>query len=649
MSGEPKPKRVKPSAGAPVKSHTLISSSITNTSTQSLGLVGEVIQGLAATAQINAGVQETFGSTFNSQGSRFSISGKGSSLDIIIEEFLSSVYDRAAKASSKPANVEIEFRLGQICEKTNGRTAPTRVQPSSYEPVVIPLTSNEMTGYQFQFVAGVSQTNFESLRDQLSTIQNISQTHSNQRVNMYKNHVRIIEDLSDPTMLIAETKETLETLTIFIPHCDYDIRLSVAVESDQRRLDQLPEEKPEKSRRRNRTSYTGSGLYNLSLDFTEVKTGREDNSEQNNDSLEVEFEVSKKLCDLWINSNNPDHVVTNLWRCVCSLIPDIASGVRLDYKNSEIFRNICSHTVFNFSSFKSSAFPGTMPVGFARRNFPLVKNPEYNYFVSEKTDGVRYFLVVVPKEQNSESNIVLLDRTYSTYSVVGLRDLSYVLSDKTILDGELVYNRRDKRPYFIVFDALMISGEVLVNHPLIYRLSKIQDFLSINSAYATQLAKNGLSDSALPLVRKAWFQIHQINEVLRRIKEVGHEKEVQITRMYDDEEKRCHHTDGIVFSPNSPYICSSSENYLKWKWTDQVTIDLLGEIKNNGELQLLAAAAGRDNNNSIDLSSTIKLAVNTQEALQQEIRKTGGGVVVELGYCHKDGLWHSKGYRFDKV
>eukprot|EP00298_Acanthocystis_sp_HF-20_P017377 c21736_g1_i7.p1 GENE.c21736_g1_i7~~c21736_g1_i7.p1 ORF type:complete len:185 (-),score=75.49 c21736_g1_i7:18-572(-) len=118
--------------------------------------------------------------------------------------------------------------------------------------------------------------------------------------------------------------------------------------------------------------------------------------------------------------------------------------------------------------------------------------------------------------------------------------------------------------------------------------------------------------------------------------------------MYDDEEKRCHHTDGIVFSPNSPYICSSSENYLKWKWTDQVTIDLLGEIKNNGELQLLAAAAGRDNNNSIDLSSTIKLAVNTQEALQQEIRKTGGGVVVELGYCHKDGLWHSKGYRFDK-
>ena len=58
--------------------------------------------------------------------------------------------------------------------------------------------------------------------------------------------------------------------------------------------------------------------------------------------------------------------------------------------------------------------------------------------VSEKTDGMRYFLMVQPNGQG-----VLVDRRMCTFVASGLQELVDVarLPPGTILDGEVVQNR----------------------------------------------------------------------------------------------------------------------------------------------------------------------------------------------------------------
>jgi hypothetical protein len=53
----------------------------------------------------------------------------------------------------------------------------------------------------------------------------------------------------------------------------------------------------------------------------------------------------------------------------------------------------------------TNEFPGSMPVTFSRRHFAIVQsNP---YFVSEKTDGIRYLMLIV------REGVFLIDRKYS--------------------------------------------------------------------------------------------------------------------------------------------------------------------------------------------------------------------------------------------
>jgi mRNA guanylyltransferase len=52
----------------------------------------------------------------------------------------------------------------------------------------------------------------------------------------------------------------------------------------------------------------------------------------------------------------------------------------------------------------NTEFPGSMPIVFSRRYFPIVQTK--TYFVSEKTDGIRYLMLVLPE------GIYCIDRKY---------------------------------------------------------------------------------------------------------------------------------------------------------------------------------------------------------------------------------------------
>lgn len=40
----------------------------------------------------------------------------------------------------------------------------------------------------------------------------------------------------------------------------------------------------------------------------------------------------------------------------------------------------------------------------------------------------------------------------------------------------------------------------------------------------------------------------------------------------------CHKTDGVIFQPNTPYVCGTDFGLLKWKFTDCITVDLAVQV-----------------------------------------------------------------------
>ena len=90
-----------------------------------------------------------------------------------------------------------------------------------------------------------------------------------------------------------------------------------------------------------------------------------------------------------------------------------------------------------------------MPVGLGRRHLGLVADQaEGKYMASEKTDGVRYLLVV------TGGTATLIDRTLAHFVCAGLRPLASVLPEGAVLDGELVIHRTLGRHIFMAFDLL---------------------------------------------------------------------------------------------------------------------------------------------------------------------------------------------------
>ena len=187
-----------------------------------------------------------------------------------------------------------------------------------------------------------------------------------------------------------------------------------------------------------------------------------------------------------------------------------------------------------------SRFPGPQPVSIERRHFSLLKRQPY--LVSEKTDGVRNFLV------SNESGVFLVDRAFHTESV------KIRVPKGTLLDGELV-KAKNGRWLFMVYDAVQVKGEDLRNLDLNSRLDK-----------ARTLAKGIIKTAGAPF-------------------------EVRVTTMTDlkdlesfpDLNSFDYETDGLVFTPvNEPIRMGTHETMFKWKPFERITIDF--KLQNGFEL-----------------------------------------------------------------
>ncbi|KAF2456553.1 mRNA capping enzyme, catalytic domain-containing protein [Lineolata rhizophorae] len=208
-------------------------------------------------------------------------------------------------------------------------------------------------------------------------------------------------------------------------------------------------------------------------------------------------------------------------------------------------------------------FPGAQPVSFGKHHMQELREREY--WVCEKTDGLRCLLYCTHDDNSNELNF-LVDRKYNFHWV---RDLHLPkphgapppnFHDMTLLDGELVldtYPNGDHKLKYLAFDCLAFDGQSLTMKPAHSRIGYLTQ--NVIAPYTKFLQANPQAVKAQPfeVQFKQMMGTHRISQLIHQI--VPNLK---------------HGNDGLIFTCSStPYVHGSDEHIIKWKPPHENTVD----------------------------------------------------------------------------
>jgi hypothetical protein len=195
-------------------------------------------------------------------------------------------------------------------------------------------------------------------------------------------------------------------------------------------------------------------------------------------------------------------------------------------------------------------FPGPQPISIERRHFQYVKAHEY--FVCEKTDGIRHILVCFMDGPHKICALVNRSFQYKLYSLT--------VHKNTLLDGELLGDT------FVVHDAVSINGEDLRFKNLNERLEKIHAFCKV----------------IIP---------GKIKVMAKRMIPLGDIKKLELGK----------NTDGIILTPVKEQIrLGTHRTMYKWKENSNNTVDFIVHngflcIQNESSLMSIQEFQGEEN------------------------------------------------------
>lgn len=125
--------------------------------------------------------------------------------------------------------------------------------------------------------------------------------------------------------------------------------------------------------------------------------------------------------------------------------------------DASALRKIMTHLVHGTSN-KNPRYPGPNPVSLDRACFPALSKDTYH--ICEKTDGTRATLVAC--SHKGHDVMAVMDRSLSTH-LVPMRHVPTAMFRGTVLDGEIAYNSQTQTYWYLIFDAIIVSG-VRVSH-----------------------------------------------------------------------------------------------------------------------------------------------------------------------------------------
>lgn len=602
---------------------------------------------------------------------------------------------------------EVEARLGVL--KVNHASPERRVTSTGAKTVNgKPARAFDCSNNQCSMLSGVSRSQF--VRNTAAGISEVSPLSQALNVTKpdelkkdlieteiietvytgYANDGRVCFDGEHPGATPVtgklESKEKLVTQDLTIPAANFDLRVSL---SSEKIMDNAVQEPPPgwKSKRvKRRRSYSRRDKsIAWQIDVTEVTTFTPGDVHSTVD-YEVEMEILPSVLLQLINENDDNKLKKmttslsqQLWWILSQINPlkdavDVEEMLR-DHPNKKAvqvalaqcgaFRKFMDSGRSNYDSpigkstppavgLANCNFVGCMPVNFSRHNLEEIQRaPDNAYFLSEKTDGVRHFMVF------TGDTVVLVDRAMrgkqpiphgKNSSDEPFAPLLGLIQAGTVLDGEVVMNRRvgsKPRPIFIVFDVLAVSTTEPVLHlPFEQRLMHLRQ-----ATFRTPTAARDMFDArfvtdaavALPLVRKNFVKRTDLDELL------SHVMEERGMRCYRSGDLHNHLTDGIIFQPNLPYVCGTDVNLLKWKYLDTVTIDVeLLQLRHTDDDDELRVGCMGEEQTRVDMTRYVLLPKSERMRLEAD-KFEAGGKIAEVGFDPETGEWYYLTMRSDKI
>ncbi|KAG0176359.1 Dcp1p-Dcp2p decapping enzyme complex alpha subunit [Apophysomyces sp. BC1021] len=218
-------------------------------------------------------------------------------------------------------------------------------------------------------------------------------------------------------------------------------------------------------------------------------------------------------------------------------------------------------------------FPGSQPVSFESKHLKVLQREDY--YVCEKTDGVRYLLFFVHSPKGPAT--FMFDRNKTWFYIPNLlfpvrnRDREY-LKD-TLMDGELVMDIDDNQKKtwrFLAFDLMALNAVSIIQRSFNTRLGLLQqEVLSPLNASLRQVTDPSKNPPFMIELKKM-------------------ERGYGVQLVFDQMTKLKHKSDGVIFTPvKYPYVPGTCEKLLKWKPPELNTVDFRISARFNKEHKLI--------------------------------------------------------------
>ena len=258
-------------------------------------------------------------------------------------------------------------------------------------------------------------------------------------------------------------------------------------------------------------------------------------------------------------------------------LPTIEQVGGVKVENEKLLGKLRRMITMKMGNARETVFPGAQPVSMTRENLHANVARD-DYFVCEKSDGVRYLLYMLARQH------YLIDRKFNFYSLnppaptreqpqksyFPLRRTPHPDPDwaqagtaehhETLLDGELLIDidpiTQAQELVFCIFDAVLINGVSVMNCDLMERLRVVQNEVIMPR---DQILRPELLVDPFAVRLKHMYHGGDTKFVLEKVLPTLH-----------------HGNDGLIFTPvDVPYKVGTCRELIKWKPPDQNSIDFM--------------------------------------------------------------------------
>eukprot|EP00761_Pharyngomonas_kirbyi_P008727 gb/GECH01008739.1/.p1 GENE.gb/GECH01008739.1/~~gb/GECH01008739.1/.p1 ORF type:complete len:700 (+),score=109.25 gb/GECH01008739.1/:1-2100(+) len=234
-----------------------------------------------------------------------------------------------------------------------------------------------------------------------------------------------------------------------------------------------------------------------------------------------------------------------------------------------------------------------------------------------------------------------------------------VFQNVLLLDGEVVYNHRQHRYNYTIYDIVTFCEyepdqphKVAIKSCLKMPMSKRKDIIQYHvvEAHHCFYGYNKLnSPKSLQILLKHFYQKRDLEQVISFIQRDPTSGEY----FY----KKYNKNDGLIFTPNSiqlyPFQPGTCNNLIKWKWPEKLTADWLVIPLPNGQT-VTDAISGREAQFSLFYYGC-KQPIYYRDAHVEGITKedmqhinNNQGGILECDFDRQNGVWRKQTIRKDK-